>query len=1209
MKRVLNIASVLGAILGVVLISSVLSRKKDLGSRPAVVAFAGFPVNQPRYIEIGVGDEAVNQLTGREYADQVKDWLLTTVISDAGLSPPELNQSLFDLPPVRYEYLRPVGSFDYGDTRSRSIGKGRLVTLIPKSDAAARAETLARLADEARKNTGDKPATVLVFEYEASPDNLSAEITRRPDVEGESLFSEKNGYFESNVASLGDLQTFLSRIDDLTYAHLQPAGLRLGGRKVPSHHHHTMTLDDAAALWLAQTKLRTKNDEFERFASEKEQEFKSRWQNKTYHYDFERVRLEAERDSDLAQVQAEINQVRERLGVVAHTGFSLDPSFVYSKVQSELEGDLGILMLLAAQGQFSRADLEQAAQQAGNGKMDAFYSLLQKIDPDAARSIILRLKAHCAYQAARYDGALQGTEVGMVLFYTDLLAKLWALDYMSSAPDRYISDFHSMSHLTVSPIYSREMEVLPSTRLWFGVQPRGFALKGGDGESIMLAPVATRLYAASSDSITPGKEVAPNPASAAFLGWWDDHYAEVARYEPEYERLNEIMKWSIVISWLDEKGQLERLSPLKDVNYKKDNWFPEWVTKHPDLRFQNWNRVDFYGRGYAKTEALPLLRSDPNLPSPLMGGVSLAEREVIQARGAISDEIAELGRRPTLNWSESSPDLFRTVEGAEYKFAASAERYTMDATLKTGTKFRATEEEIADLKYSRSIAFENSAVRMEAKDADMAIGELKIERMANSFRVSWQSREFDTAASLARKVSTAANPATAIASDSRVAAAVQTGDHEFLVQFRGSSQWVKFAPEQQPSADIAVGWQSRVAPVDPHAKSIDLAWYSADKASEELGGSKYVRISPPQSQSEGVRMQVAARPPPTAVDTDVRLSGRGFKAQRDVATGDYYVRWSELPQEVRDHPELLRATTGSSAPEETLASVNELAAGDFQRAAHDLAQNPLMFKAALEQHYVTGLRHVDTLLAQGNDSAALRVLDDLSNVHGNTPEIALRKAVALTRAGHAEGAARALDGVLKTPVHDRTALFEEINARIMHAGSDAERHDLVQLAKFGDWNDLRTTGAVHDGLPVASSDKGRLQIEYHPSTVWKGARVSNLPSGDVPVYVQDTPALSNLDSPAAIQQALHIGIQGRLPVVIRLEQEEVAFFRPAKIYMPDGKVTLRNVDTATNPGANVGNQAYRAYNNRPCAAQDTRAECGKQPVYLVVDPQHAAQLD
>ena len=41
-----------------------------------------------------------------------------------------------------------------------------------------------------------------------------------------------------------------------------------------------------------------------------------------------------------------------------------------------------------------------------------------------------------AYQAARYDGDLQGTEVGMVLFDTDLLAKLWAIDFDESSPRR-----------------------------------------------------------------------------------------------------------------------------------------------------------------------------------------------------------------------------------------------------------------------------------------------------------------------------------------------------------------------------------------------------------------------------------------------------------------------------------------------------------------------------------------------------------------------------------------------------------------------------------------------------------------------------------------------------------------------------------------------------------------------------------------------------
>jgi hypothetical protein len=1211
MKRGLNIASVFAAILGVVIISAVLNKRQEPGSKLTAVAFAGFPVNEPRYVDIAASDETVFQLSSREYSDQIKDWLLTTVVSDAGLSPAELNQSLFDLPPVRYAYLRPVGSFDYGDTRSRSVGNGRVVALIPKSDPVGRLDALARIADEARKDTGNKPTTVLVFEYEVSPDNLSAEITRRADVDGGSLFTETSGYVETTVGSLEDLRSFMSRIDDLTYARLDVAGLRLGGRKVPSHHHHDITLDDAAALWSAQTKLRTKSDEFRQFVEGKEQELNSRWSGRTYRTEYERLRLESEHAADIAQVKADIDRQRERMGVVEHTGFSLDPSFVYAKVQAALRGRLGEAMLEEAHGKFSPFDLQQAAEQAGDGKLEAFYSLLQKLDPDIARPMILWLKATCSYQAARYDGTLQGTEVGMVLFYTDLLAKLWALDFMNSAPDNYIPEFHSMSHMVLSPIYGREMEVLPSTRLWFGVQPRGFALKDEGAPAIILAPVATRLYAASSDAITPGKEVPPNPASAAFLGWWDDHYAEVARFEPEYERLNEIMKWSLVISWLDDKGQLERLSPLEKVNVKSDNWFPEWVSAHPDLRFQNWDRIHFYPRGFAKTEALPLLQSDAKLPMPLIGGVSLAEKEVIEARGVISEEVAEIGRRPTLKWSESTPDIFRTVEGAEYRFAQSAESYTMDASLKGGTKFRAMEEEVADLHYTRSIGFEHSTVRIEAKDSGAAIGDLRIERAANSFRVSWQSREVDAATALARKVSTSADPAYALASDSRVAASVKTGDHEFLVQLSGSEKWLKLAAEPQPSANIAEGWQSRVAPVDPDARSIDLAWYSKDRAAEELGGAKYIRISSVSSEADGVRLQIAARPPPGAVDTNVSLSGRELRAQRDSATGDYYVRWPELAQEVREHPELLRGVARSGGSGDVPRSFDELAAGDFRRAARDLAGDPLLFKAALEQHYLSGLKEADTLLANGEDAKALRALDDLSNVHGNTPEIELRKAIALTRSGSPDRVVRAVNGTLKAPIHDRTALFDEINTRIRNAQSSTERDDLAQLAAFGDWNDMRTTGALRDGVPVANVEKGRLQIDYHALGDLKGARVPDVPSRGAPIYVQDTPGLSNLDSPAAIQQALHSGIQGKVPAVIRIDQDELAFFRPAKIYMPDGKTSLRNVESSLRSDSDVAGQTYRAYSISHCSAEDNRAECRnqRQPVYLVMDSHDAAQVN
>jgi uncharacterized membrane-anchored protein YjiN (DUF445 family) len=45
------------------------------------------------------------------------------------------------------------------------------------------------------------------------------------------------------------------------------------------------------------------------------------------------------------------------------------------------------------------------------------------------------------FQKARYDGYLQGTEVGMVLFYTDILAKIWALNYLDSTPSKIIQNF------------------------------------------------------------------------------------------------------------------------------------------------------------------------------------------------------------------------------------------------------------------------------------------------------------------------------------------------------------------------------------------------------------------------------------------------------------------------------------------------------------------------------------------------------------------------------------------------------------------------------------------------------------------------------------------------------------------------------------------------------------------------------------------------
>jgi hypothetical protein len=120
------------------------------------------------------------------------------------------------------------------------------------------------------------------------------------------------------------------------------------------------------------------------------------------------------------------------------------------------------------------------------------------------------------FQAARYDGDLQGTEIGMVLFYTDLLAKLWqSIDYDS--PKSAIPDFRTSPDGGISPVYLQQTLETPGTRIWFGKEDRGFQITG-EPKEILFARRATRIFAASSDSLTKDKEVPPIQASEQTIG-------------------------------------------------------------------------------------------------------------------------------------------------------------------------------------------------------------------------------------------------------------------------------------------------------------------------------------------------------------------------------------------------------------------------------------------------------------------------------------------------------------------------------------------------------------------------------------------------------------------------------------------------------------------------------------------------------------------
>ncbi|WP_437754611.1 hypothetical protein [Sorangium sp. So ce1389] len=239
-------------------------------------------------------------------------------------------------------------------------------------------------------------------------------------------------------------------------------------------------------------------------------------------------------------------------------------------------------------------------------------------------------------QCARYDGPLQGTRVGMNLFYTDLLAKLWqGVDQHHAAPAAFVPGFLSHPRLRMEPAWEEESKRLSATRLWFGPKPESYA-KSTFGDAMWLGHIGTRIFAAGSDPTTPGKEEQPSEESRRTLGWWDRHYADVADYEQQYHVLNQIMKWSILTGW-----KPYTFSFLEGVPVDRKDRFDRWLDREKaNLRYQHPVAFRPESEWATQTECIDLLVSYPfdsfGSISYVYGGVSLAGEGVLRSIPKVS---------------------------------------------------------------------------------------------------------------------------------------------------------------------------------------------------------------------------------------------------------------------------------------------------------------------------------------------------------------------------------------------------------------------------------------------------------------------------------------------------------------------------------------------------------------------------------------------
>ncbi|TDD93942.1 hypothetical protein E1298_07950 [Actinomadura rubrisoli] len=195
--------------------------------------------------------------------------------------------------------------------------------------------------------------------------------------------------------------------------------------------------------------------------------------------------------------------------------------------------------------------------------------------------VVETLRQGRMYHRARYEGGLKGTEVGMTLFYSDLIAKMWVSGTGTGVPTKavkgFVPDPDAVIPLGHCPAAGKTPE--ERGRLWFGQNQSGFLF---DDKRMEIGARATRLFMRT--SAADGGEVESSYGFGRGLRWWDAHFQEIADYDPQFARLDQIMRWSAALEWLSTRSDSPRLPGLDDRDVRDDLRFKEWYQRHSELR-------------------------------------------------------------------------------------------------------------------------------------------------------------------------------------------------------------------------------------------------------------------------------------------------------------------------------------------------------------------------------------------------------------------------------------------------------------------------------------------------------------------------------------------------------------------------------------------------------------------------------------------------
>ena len=829
--------------------------------------------------------------------------------------------------------------------------------------------------------------------------------------------------------------------------------------------------------------------------------------------------LESEEKSD---EQPSDTEQEERLG-------ELEPEEVLDEAIVK-----AFVRLLIGKNVPTEAEASEALDSLQSGDEDPFLRLIGKLQDSGGfagelGAVIESDLEKFTLQKARYDGDLQGTEIGMVLFYCDLLAKLWtSVDY--GAPKSEIPGFKVGPDGGNPSIYKKEVEENSATRIWFGIEKSAFQLNAANTR-LWFARNATRIFSASSDPLKPGVEVPTTFGSERVMGWWNDHYEEVARFEPQYERLNGYMKWSTIVTWLRSKESHRILGFLENVDVNRTAWFPDWAEENADLRYKDWARVGFFEKGYkgVNTEAMPILKSRSFgdygswLPHwQISGGVGGTTGEQISKQPRLSANV-EQSKKLSLRGVEAG-----SVEGGSFKYIGRGTEHTFSHDRVQGTlvhsqlgksqRLRSRDADIAPVKILRSTKSEGRTQKIATRIGEVDQGMLSIERSQNGFGVNYTCRDLDRARSIARDLShnTFVSPEKYLVRDPRVDLVIESMEGSFLVKSRGSEKWFNITAEGEPSAALKPGWDFRVSDSSSGAKRYQVAWMEDTPKLLNTENVEILEISLNQPSKSRPLLRPSARGPPLDRVVKIDIGGKSIPATSDQAGRTLRVKTSDLPKGLE------------TSSEEIVQFVDSIPPASFRQGKTTIS---------IPADRVHDMAAIDRFIQQGRHSEALTEIRRLGR-DIKDPRLLLRRAIAEAGRGRIKLAKKfAEDSGLAE--NSTVQSLREVNRQLSGA-TGIERDVLRFQARHTVHKKLVTRGATKSVLyprPRGASYEAVCELPTPPQ--YRPADVSDLTNASR-IYVHDSLTLDNLDWRSTSQRKT---IQGVLAAnradLVRIHQPDL----------------------------------------------------------------------